>query len=90
MTPLPIEQLTLDTITLQQLDFVPQCESVHHNETGTHTGNAEYLQVGYCEHATGLRCGSYSRHIMQNPDLNTYCDECSIQGPVGFIPLGDI
>ena len=71
---------------LESLDFEEskECESRHHDRAGwLHEGFAEFLQIGYCAHTTGLRCAKY---VSSAPRLRGGCSECGTERPPDFAP----
>lgn len=71
------------------LDFEPQCESLNHGVEVVHSGSAAFLQIGDCEHVTGLRCASYVRFALTTP-LPGICRICCAPGNCHYIPIPDV
>jgi len=75
--------MTLNTIpdieVIEHLDFDAElpCESVFHNAGGAHSGNAEYMQHGKCQHTTGLRCAAYANYCRTTEFVYT-CSFCAV------------
>lgn len=85
-----------DVGVLEALEFQPECQSKAHTSSAKHGGDAAYLQIGECEHATGLRCLPYVEAVLQeNADLGGHasirCSDCghSMRArDLRFIPIG--
>jgi len=79
-------QQELDTIEHLDFEETRECESVHHDtEPRTHDGEATHLQVGLCEHSTGLRCLPWVTAVQSG--ARSFCEFCDVEHVLRFIPL---
>lgn len=91
-------ELDLDLTLIEDLEFSPECESIHHGaegdrEAASHEGPAAWMQFGPCEHTTGFRCDKSVQVTltrMANPDfIFGACFPCQLPNvkPTRFEPL---
>ena len=96
--------MNIDTIpdieVIEHLDFDAElgCESFFHGKSDRHSGDsAEFMQIGPCAHATGLRCATYVRgareRIAGEPQHTASCHFCGysiLASDLVFAPVTNI